>query len=201
MRKPAALLALTGPRCLRSPFLAPVGFAGKGPSDEGNQSVAGVAAASPAVEAVDGRRRPSASRQPLVYDANGNGLPNVGDVVTFNISTTATDQPFVNLLCYQSGVLVAEGWEGYFEGALNNPSRNFTLASGKREGFPGSRLHSVAGHAYEAGLEAPRPDELPRVRVTERPSLSRGQEGRGPGFRRGLWLSDRQAPVLAAISR
>ena len=33
---------------------------------------------------------------PLVHDANGNGLPNHGDVVTFTVSTTATTQPFVN---------------------------------------------------------------------------------------------------------
>lgn len=65
---------------------------------------------------------------PLVFDANGNGLPNYGDVVTFNVSTTATDRPFVNLQCFQNGVLVANGWNGYFEGALNT-SRDFGLSS------------------------------------------------------------------------
>ena len=33
---------------------------------------------------------------PLVYDANGDGLPNYGDVLLFNVSTTATAQPWVN---------------------------------------------------------------------------------------------------------
>lgn len=65
---------------------------------------------------------------PLVYDANGNGLPNRGDTVTFNITTSAA-QPFVNLVCYQSGRLVAQGSNGFFEGALNT-TRNFGLYSG-----------------------------------------------------------------------
>ena len=66
---------------------------------------------------------------PLVYDANLNGLPNWGDVVTFNVSTTATTQPYVNLQCFENGVLVANGWNGFFNGALNT-SQNFGLNSG-----------------------------------------------------------------------
>ena len=49
-----------------------------------------------------------------------------GDQVTFNVTTDASN-PFVNLRCYQNGVLVAEGWEGFFEGALGD--RIFTLWS------------------------------------------------------------------------
>jgi hypothetical protein len=66
---------------------------------------------------------------PLVYDTNANGLPNWGDTVTFNISTTATDRPYVNLQCFQNGILVAQGWNGFFDGALNT-TRNFALNSG-----------------------------------------------------------------------
>ena len=44
--------------------------------------------------------------------------PRYGDFVRFNVSTTATTTPFVNLNCYQGGTLVAVGWAGYFEGAL-----------------------------------------------------------------------------------
>lgn len=66
---------------------------------------------------------------PLVFDANGNGLVNHGDVVTFNIFTTATTEPFVNVRCYQNGVLVLNSWQGYFDGALNS-SRDFVLSSG-----------------------------------------------------------------------
>ena len=50
-----------------------------------------------------------------------------GDQVTFNVSTTATATPYVNLKCYQNGVLVAEGWEGFFDGALGDEI--FTLWS------------------------------------------------------------------------
>jgi hypothetical protein len=64
---------------------------------------------------------------PLVVDSNGNGTPNWGDVVTFDISTTATTQPWVNLVCSQNGVVVAEGWNGYFVGSLTG--RDFGLSS------------------------------------------------------------------------
>jgi hypothetical protein len=64
----------------------------------------------------------------MVTDANGNGLPNFGDTVTFNVSTTATSQPYVNVLCYQNGVQVMNSWNGFFDQALN-PTRNFGLYS------------------------------------------------------------------------
>ncbi len=64
----------------------------------------------------------------LVVDVNGNGSPNWGDTVTFNVSTTATTQPYVNVLCYQNGVLVMNSWNGFFDQALN-PTDNFGLDS------------------------------------------------------------------------
>jgi hypothetical protein len=64
----------------------------------------------------------------MVIDANGDGLPNFGDTVTFDESTTATSQPYVNVLCYQNGVLVMNSWNGFFDQALN-PTRNFALYS------------------------------------------------------------------------
>src|SRR5262249_57986185 len=65
----------------------------------------------------------------LVVLNSPDGLPHWGGEVTFNTSTSATDQPFVNLLCYQNGALVAEGWAGFFEGALNS-GYTFLLHSG-----------------------------------------------------------------------
>jgi hypothetical protein len=50
-----------------------------------------------------------------------------GGKVTFDISTGATAYPFVNLKCYQNGNLVAEGWDGFFDGALGD--RMFGLYS------------------------------------------------------------------------
>ena len=42
--------------------------------------------------------------------------PRFGDTVTFDVSTTATTTPFVNLNCYQNGALVAQGWATFFTG-------------------------------------------------------------------------------------
>ena len=55
-----------------------------------------------------------------------------GGKVTFDISTGATAYPFVNLMCYQNGNLVAEGWDGFFDGALGD--RTFGLYSPKWTG-------------------------------------------------------------------
>jgi hypothetical protein len=46
-------------------------------------------------------------------DANGNGSPNWGDQVTFNVTSTAS-QPYVLLTCYQGGALVYQNSVGYF---------------------------------------------------------------------------------------
>jgi hypothetical protein len=64
----------------------------------------------------------------MVVDNNGDGLANWGDTVRFNVSTTATTSPYVDLQCFQNGVLVAEGWRGYFSGSLDTP--NFGLYAG-----------------------------------------------------------------------
>lgn len=65
---------------------------------------------------------------PIVVDKNGNGLANWGDIVQFDIATTATSTPYVDLKCYQNGVLVAEGWRGYWDGSLDY--RTFGLYGG-----------------------------------------------------------------------
>ena len=67
----------------------------------------------------------SISLAPLVVDKNSNGTPNVGDTVTFNVSTTSTDQPYVNLVCGQG----YDSWRGYFVGSLDS-NWNFILGSG-----------------------------------------------------------------------
>jgi hypothetical protein len=53
--------------------------------------------------------------------------PHYGDSVTFDVSTNATDFPYVNLRCFQNGSLVGEGWAGFFDGALG--THTFTLWS------------------------------------------------------------------------
>ena len=69
---------------------------------------------------------------PPVVDNNGNGSPNWRDVVRFNVSTSSTTQPYVNLYCYQNGAFVAGGSEGYFPGALDDG--NFGLYGGSWAG-------------------------------------------------------------------
>ena len=63
----------------------------------------------------------------LVLIDSTDGLAHFGQTVTFDVSTTATDQPWVNLKCYQGRTLVAEGWNGYFDASLTG--RNFGLSS------------------------------------------------------------------------
>ena len=47
--------------------------------------------------------------------------------VTFEVSTTATDRPFVGLRCWQGSNWVSDGYVGYFPGAMFDPW--FTLDS------------------------------------------------------------------------
>lgn len=50
----------------------------------------------------------------MYTDNNHDGLPNWNDTVTFNVSTTATDTPTVNLTCYQNGVAVYGATGGFY---------------------------------------------------------------------------------------
>ena len=52
--------------------------------------------------------------------------PQFGQSITFDVSTTATGNPFVNLNCYQNGVLVMNSWSAFFPGGSN---QNFGLYS------------------------------------------------------------------------
>jgi len=74
-----------------------------------------------------GHVQSSNSSLSLVLLNSTDGLPHWGQQVTFTVSTTATAYPYVNLKCYQSGNLVAEGWAGFFQGALGD--RTFGLYS------------------------------------------------------------------------
>lgn len=46
--------------------------------------------------------------------------PHFAARVTFNVSTTATQYPYVHLRCFQGGSLVGEGRQGFFPTALGN---------------------------------------------------------------------------------
>ena len=66
---------------------------------------------------------------PLVNDVNGDGLPNWGDTVTFDVSTTATTAPYVDLNCYQNGALVYGATSGFFDGYMWPWTKDMTLSS------------------------------------------------------------------------
>jgi len=55
----------------------------------------------------------------LVLLDSTDSLAHWGQHVTFNVTTTVSS-PYVDLQCFQNGTLVAEGWEGYFAGALSD---------------------------------------------------------------------------------
>ncbi len=53
--------------------------------------------------------------------------PSHGGDVTFKVSTTQSERPFVNVRCYQDDAFVYDGWHGFFDGYYTEPV--FTLAS------------------------------------------------------------------------
>ena len=65
----------------------------------------------------------------MVADANQNGLPNWGDTITFNVSTTATTEPHVNVSCSQNGVVVYGASTGYYAAYPWPWTQNMTLSS------------------------------------------------------------------------
>jgi len=84
----------------------------------------------------------------MVTDANGNGLPNWKDQVTFDISTTATTQPFVDVACSQNGVLVYGSTGGFFDSYRWPWTKTFTLSSPSWQGGAASctaKLYYLSG--------------------------------------------------------
>jgi hypothetical protein len=63
----------------------------------------------------------------LVVLESIDGLPHYGQQVTFNVSTTATSRPYVQLSCFQGGTLVAAGSAGFYDDYPWPWERNFTF--------------------------------------------------------------------------
>jgi hypothetical protein len=84
----------------------------------------------------------------MVADANGNGAPNWSDTVTFNVSTTATTQPNLDLVCRQDGVVVYGATTGYYASYPWPWTQNMLLESTAWSGGAASctaRLYAFAG--------------------------------------------------------
>jgi hypothetical protein len=88
--------------------LVPAAFAGKGSSGGGGKVGGGG----------------SSLNLVMVTDNNGDGLPNYGDTITFNVSTSAS-YPSVQLACYQNGALVFNQTAGFFPSYMW--SKDYTL--------------------------------------------------------------------------
>jgi hypothetical protein len=58
---------------------------------------------------------------------DGATQPTYGGRITFDVSTTATDRPYVGLRCWQGSTLVGDGYVGYFPSYPFDPW--FTLSS------------------------------------------------------------------------
>jgi len=50
----------------------------------------------------------------VVTDATGNGAPTWGDTIRFDVQTSATTEPHVNLTCKQGGTVVYSASTGYY---------------------------------------------------------------------------------------
>jgi hypothetical protein len=87
-----ALIAAVGALCLA---LAPAALAAKGAAG-GKPGTGGTGSVS------------------LVLMNSTDGLPHYGQQVTFSVSTTATDRPYVNLDCTQGGTVVYSNQVGYY---------------------------------------------------------------------------------------
>lgn len=55
------------------------------------------------------------------YMPEGDQVANYLERVQFQVSTTATDRPFVGLRCYQGSDFVLDGYTGYFPSYTGNP--------------------------------------------------------------------------------
>ena len=75
---------------------APAAFAGKGGGKPGGGTIGGT------------------SSLTLVVLNSADGSAHQGQSVTFNVSTTATDRPFVRLDCYQGGTWIYTASAGFF---------------------------------------------------------------------------------------
>ena len=84
----------------------------------------------------------------MVTDLNGNGAPNWGDTVTFNVSTTATTQPNVSLTCSQNGTVVYGAVSGFYAGYPWPSTQYMRLSS---TNWSGGAANCVAQLYYISG--------------------------------------------------
>jgi hypothetical protein len=87
----------------------------------------------------------------LAHDVNGNGQPNWGDTVTWNVSTTATSSSQVSLNCYQNGVSVYYAQAAFYAGNPFAWTQMMPLQSGA---WTGGAASCTATLFYSSGKRA-----------------------------------------------
>lgn len=115
--------------------LVPAAFAGKGSGGGGKGGGGG-----------------SVSNPLMVVDNNANGLPNWGDTITFNVSSSAT-YPSVEVDCSQNGVLVYAGTVGFYPSYAW--ARQFILSSTAWSGGAASctaTLYSTSTNGHRSNI-------------------------------------------------
>lgn len=109
-----------------------------GSRDSASESLLAPSSAGDALDAKGGGRPRTGGSGTLtlvmVADANANGLPNWGDSVRFNVSTTATTEPNVSLTCTQNGVVVYGATTGYYASYPWPWTQTMTLSSNAWQG-------------------------------------------------------------------
>lgn len=84
----------------------------------------------------------------MVTDNNVNGLPNWGDSVRFDLSTSATTEPHVSLTCSQNGQVVYSATTGYYSSYPWPWTQVMTLSSRSWQGGAATcaaRLYYISG--------------------------------------------------------
>jgi len=88
----------------------------------------------------------------MVTDANGDGLPNWNDTITFNVSTSLTAEPHVSVTCYQNSTLVYSATTGYYSSYPWPWTNNMQLLS---NAWTGGAADCSAKLYYFAGKKIP----------------------------------------------
>ena len=84
-------------------------------------TASGVSAAKPEGKGGGGGKTTSPSSLSLVLLDSTDGMAHHGQRVGFDVSTTATDRPFVGVRCWQGANWVLDGYTGYFETYMFEP--------------------------------------------------------------------------------
>jgi len=84
----------------------------------------------------------------LADDVNGNGAPNWGDTVTFNVSSSATSSPQVSLNCYQGSTLVYNANAAWYAG---NPFAYMQMMKLQSGAWTGGAADCTAKEYYSSG--------------------------------------------------